>query len=132
LLINDYRLTTGSTTFFAWESGEAEPSVTVELVSFECSRRKFIYECRCLAIISLHSLARRFQRCSANDDTAIIADIAACIDARDAIMAGSNLDSKSAAQMADGSVRKHSERRSLEFRFRNFTEGIRLALQVKV
>jgi len=86
LLIKEHRLTVGRTTFFAWEDGEAEPSISIELVSFECNPRKFLFDPTCLIVISLHALARRYQRCKRCDDIDIMQDIAATIDAYDVAM----------------------------------------------
>lgn len=90
LLIAEHRISVGRTTFYSWQDGEAEPALAIELVQFECSRRKFLFEYICLALISLHALARRFERCTSRADADIIQDITATVDAHQAALASTD------------------------------------------
>jgi hypothetical protein len=77
LQIGEFRLLSGELVFNHWLSHE--PSIAIELRSIEISKKRCWLHSETYAVIGLHALARRYERCPQRDFTVIMADRKAII-----------------------------------------------------
>jgi hypothetical protein len=100
LAITEIRVGPVEFRFDAWDEGEAETAIVVTRTVLEMSAGLFRFDYVPLASVSLHALARRFQRAFDNSDAAIRADLLALVDpAADVIDRGEDF----AIPVTDGS-----------------------------
>jgi hypothetical protein len=72
-----------------WENEEWEQSIAAELITLHINETEFNVGYRCVAMFSLHSLARRIQRSINNDSKAIFADMVEVVAHHERVLAAS-------------------------------------------
>lgn len=74
----EVRLLTGDLRFDSWSDGPNEQSIAAEVLTLICNPKRFSCHIEPLAIFSLHSLARRFER-GTRDVDAVLLDMTAVV-----------------------------------------------------
>jgi hypothetical protein len=85
LSIAEFRLMTGDLNFDRWQDYAKEPSIAIELVSIIVSRKQCTLDFETTAILSLHALARRYERSVYRETDDVLSDLAPIVKAADAL-----------------------------------------------
>jgi hypothetical protein len=85
LSLAEFRLMTGDLNFDHWTNEAREPSIAIELVSIIVSRKRCKLDFETVAIVSLHALARRYERSVYRETDDVLADLTPIVKASDAL-----------------------------------------------
>jgi hypothetical protein len=86
LSIAEFRLMTGDLNFDHWTNEAREPSIAIELVSIIVSRKQCKLDFETVAILSLHALARRYERSVYRETDDVLSDLTPIVKASDALL----------------------------------------------
>jgi hypothetical protein len=85
LSLAEFRLMTGDLNFDHWADAAREPSIAIELVSIVVSRKQCTLDFETTAILSLHALARRYERSVYRETDDVLSDLAPIVKASDSL-----------------------------------------------
>jgi hypothetical protein len=86
LNVGEFRLLSGELRFDHWTDNAKEGSLAVELVSMSINRKACHLRSETLIVLSLHALARRYERCLQRDLDDVFADIKMIVRRHEALL----------------------------------------------